>query len=417
MPNISGKLPTGITSCFFDECVRSFCKFLEKLNLYVDRSLMDALNAIDVQISDVIKESPYHFGSVEDALLAIAQAFCINNIEVLRIIREGLLRGDSVESIADTAYSYSARQNCSNNDEFEEYVNAIRVILDSCGSAVDIVSNFGSDVAGEYVHGSAGKKHIVLYDKVIRRDAVDGKTLQEAYHEVYIHELFHAYHHLRCEEKGSREYQRRQDCTANIIKESLAAFFEWLYCEQHGIFTKIERDWEPNSPISYPYAGAKYFIDHPSHGLFAGQLFLIKILDLSLLDFDAALRQLFASDPDEFYRVKNHQTVKTVRVISKATDPRSTSVPFTTEECNGTFHNCPIYLLPQDEDEFEFLHVKGYSYTIAIPYADGTTVTIGPVLSNGKPIKSGVIASVQSNHQLRRTNLTGALCITVYINY
>ena len=153
--------------------------------------------------------------------------------------------------------------------------------------------------AGEYHEGT---KTITLYHKVIRMGVTPAKSLSEAFEEVFIHELFHAYHYAYCRKSGSAdEILLRRDYTSSVVKEGLAAFFEKLYCDACGIATTIADDWDRNDPHIYPYAAAKYIADREQ---------MRTILGLTLKDMDGVLRTLLSRDKNEFYDVKNVVTVR-----------------------------------------------------------------------------------------------------------
>ena len=143
--------------------------------------------------------------------------------------------------------------------------------------------------AGDYSHRY---KRITLYYKVIINDTYKGKSRIQAFEEVFIHELFHAYHYAIAEQKRFKELNRRTDYTSRVVKESLAAYFELEYCKQNGIDTSIKDDWDI-SPYMYPYAGAKMINNENINNIFSK----------SCENLDDALRTLL--DEDEFYDVKN----------------------------------------------------------------------------------------------------------------
>ena len=91
----------------------------------------------------------------------------------------------------------------------------------------------------------------------------------------------------------------RGDYTAEVVKESLAAYFESCYDPEYD-----RSAWFINSPANWPYAGARYITD---------KLFFAEIFLMSLTDLDAALRKLLECDMDEFYDVKNAKYIEKIR--------------------------------------------------------------------------------------------------------
>ncbi len=260
-----------------------------------------------------------------------------------------------------------------------------------------------------------GENRIVLYTKAIEI-YYPNIPITHSYFAVAMHEMFHRYHHRCCKtlsaQTGSpNEYELRHDYRSSALKEALADYFAWgaLPCgidpDYQQIANAIAGRWNKYEPEDYPYAGAR-FINDPGH--------FSMIVDESS-DFDKALKTLFCNDQTALYNVINAvfatSTAKTVH-------RRKTSVPTAVQGTpNAVFHNIPLYLIPYDAAQFEQLYESGRSYTIATSYNDGRTEFIGPVRSQGKKLKQGIVANIQSNKNLRSTNLTDAERITVYINF
>ncbi len=150
-------------------------------------------------------------------------------------------------------------------------------------------------ILGEYIDS---ERRIVLYNKAIERTKGEKKTLEQSYEEVFIHEFFHGLHYVLS--GHSEEMSERNDYTAKVVKESLAAWFEAYYCEDNEIPTDIRLDWRDHPISSYPYSGARYIVDY---------LDFYKIMKLSFTDMDGALRMLLGNDMPSFYAVKNHKEI------------------------------------------------------------------------------------------------------------
>ena len=167
----------------------------------------------------------------------------------------------------------------------------IRKILDELFGRV----YFAKRILGEYRHS---ERTILLYAKNIDLTCVAGRTLEQSFELTFIHELFHAYHYRR----NDRELRRRRDYTSDVVKESLAATFEWAYCVEYKIAgdSDLRRDWETHSVLAYPYSGAQHLIDWNVYTL--QDTSFCAIFRESLYDMDGALRTLLVLD---FYNVKN----------------------------------------------------------------------------------------------------------------
>lgn len=143
------------------------------------------------------------------------------------------------------------------------------------------------NVLGQYLF----KGEIVLYVKNIEA-SLESNTLEQAFEEVFIHELFHAYHYRN----DDTELLCRNDYTKEVVLESLASFFEVEYCKKYNIYNyySIQKSWFMHPLFSYPYSGAKDVHDYSR---------FVNIFNESLVDADIALRNLVSLD--EFYKIKN----------------------------------------------------------------------------------------------------------------
>jgi len=99
---------------------------------------------------------------------------------------------------------------------------------------------------------------ITLYVESIFNYALKHKvSFHNALREVFAHEMFHAYHYLIINDKATW-----QNCS-KIIKESFASYFEYLYCNNEGIYVfDLENEWHKNDMNIYPYSGAQYIKDN-----------------------------------------------------------------------------------------------------------------------------------------------------------
>ncbi len=167
-------------------------------------------------------------------------------------------------------------------------------------SVIDNLFNeiiYSHNILGEYLNS---KREIILYIKNIEKFAHDNSiTEQQAVEEVFIHELFHFFHYSF--DKSELTY--RYDYTSKVIKESLASYFEWSYCDFYGIKSagSVKKSWICHPVYTYPYAGAMNILDIPM---------FIEIFNASLNDMDSALRKLLYFY--EFYNIKNKNEASVV---------------------------------------------------------------------------------------------------------
>ena len=192
-----------------------------------------------------------------------------------------------------------------------DYPRIMEAIEDLLGRTIAVGQSNRLFTLGCYFHD---KKKIVLYVKAISPNGTAaGLPLFE---EVFAHETFHAYHYYACEHASQdpffQELPCRKDYTSRVVKESLAAFFEFYYCGRNGIATDIDMDWRRNEVTSYPYSGARY-LSLPGSGVSASPL---DVFEASLRDADKALRLLLEADMDAFYDVKNVERLR-IKAVTK----------------------------------------------------------------------------------------------------
>lgn len=202
---------------------------------------------------------------------------------------------------------------CASGDTREErsesYNEIKESILDLLGRTIAVGQRNRLYILGRYFHS---EKKIILYVQAINLGGTAARL--PLFEEVFAHEAFHAYHYYACEIASRdllfQELPRRKDYTSKVVKESLAAFFEFYYCGRNGIPTDIDNDWQKNPVYVYPYSGAKY-LSLSGNGASASPL---DVFEASLRDVDKALRLLLKADMYAFYDVKNvkERIVKTV---------------------------------------------------------------------------------------------------------
>ena len=112
-----------------------------------------------------------------------------------------------------------------------------------------------SKVLGEFDHRSY---RITLYVEAIQEVAVGAHLSKaELSSAVYAHELFHAFHFRCIENHGVSRWENRKK--ARCVKESMATFFEYLYCKKMGysdIMRYFMEDLKYSGAEYDPYAGA-----------------------------------------------------------------------------------------------------------------------------------------------------------------
>ncbi len=171
-----------------------------------------------------------------------------------------------------------------NDDQLYSIHEDLKKLFENVGPKVVILGTFYNPT-----------KTITLYVKAIEQHASNlGISYYQALEVTFIHELFHAFHY----KNNNVELVERTDYTSEVIKESLASFFEYAYCSKYGYSisaNNLAKSWAQYSVYCYPYSGAINFKNSWCN--------FVDIFDLSLKDMDNALRQLL--DVEMFYKIKN----------------------------------------------------------------------------------------------------------------
>lgn len=191
------------------------------------------------------------------------------------------------------------RPNAIDDSVVKEWLNSFCNCLNSL---------YPNSVTKDELKSDNGQHKKSFKNNVICRDInkLSGKDIQE-YEHIFAHELFHAIHYYF----GKTELAKRLDYTSRVVKESLASYFEYTYCDLKNFYnTKcaLKEDWDEISVVDYPYSGARYFL---------GDSHFNDILKISTKDMDKALRELMTryagpkcsikqlSVIEKFYGVKN----------------------------------------------------------------------------------------------------------------
>ncbi len=282
-----GNCPSYLANSLFEDWVNKFnyvvnSKFnnLQFLCLRYDR--------ICIEFSDIEKSDTYGNLSID---------------QIKERIRNSWKCDDNINDLLERIYSYEdyvmIAESLAGNIRDINPDNDYHIVK----SKIDYWFNnikYSLNILGEYLYS---KRQVILYIKNIEKFAHENSiTEQQAVEEVFIHELFHFFHY-NCDKS---ELTCRYDYTSKIIKESLASYFEWTYCDFYGIksASSIEKSWNRYPVYTYPYAGASNIRDIPM---------FIEIFNTSLNDMDSALRKLLFFY--EFYNIKNKN--ETCVVVNK----------------------------------------------------------------------------------------------------
>ena len=293
------KLPSYLSARNFNEWYTKISTTAKNIGLSVPVS-----DDLMISFSDTEKTRIFGSLSVEEAKNKIREKWNIS--ERANDLLDGLQTPEDFHE-SQLASPLAEEISAANRDRKETY-ESVRAQLEDI---FDMVA-FKQLILGEYIH----PKIIVLYTKNIehtQKAPGEKRTLEQIYEEVFAHEMFHAYHY----QNEPEELVERMDYTSRVVKESLAAAFEWAYCVENKIpnADDLRYDWDRYSVITYPYSGAKHLLQPVPHKAMVclDKTAFCDVFHTSLVDMDRALRMLVS---DEFYRIKNLIHYREKKVIS-----------------------------------------------------------------------------------------------------
>ena len=293
------RLPSYLSARNFNEWYTKISTTAKNIGLSVPVS-----DDLMISFSDTEKTRIFGSLSVEEAKNKIREKWNIS--ERANDLLDGLQTPEDFHE-SQLASPLAEEISAANRDRKETY-ESVRAQLEDI---FDMVA-FKQLILGEYIHPQI----IVLYTKNIehtQKAPGERRTLEQIYEEVFAHEMFHAYHY----QNEPEELVERMDYTSRVVKESLAAAFEWAYCVENKIpnADDLRYDWDRYSVITYPYSGAKHLLQPVHHKAMVclDKTAFCDVFHTSLVDMDRALRMLVS---DEFYRIKNLIHYREKKVIS-----------------------------------------------------------------------------------------------------
>ena len=293
------RLPSYLSARNFNEWYTKISTTAKNIGLSVPVS-----DDLMISFSDTEKTRIFGSLSVEEAKNKIREKWNIS--ERANDLLDGLQTPEDFHE-SQLASPLAEEISAANRDRKETY-ESVRAQLEDI---FDMVA-FKQLILGEYIHPQI----IVLYTKNIehtQKAPGEKRTLEQIYEEVFAHEMFHAYHY----QNEPEELVERMDYTSRVVKESLAAAFEWAYCVENKIpnADDLRYDWDRYSVITYPYSGAKHLLQPVHHKAMVclDKTAFCDVFHTSLVDMDRALRMLVS---DEFYRIKNLIHYREKKVIS-----------------------------------------------------------------------------------------------------
>lgn len=292
-------LPSYLSARNFNEWYTKISTTAKNIGLSVPVS-----DDLMISFSDTEKTRIFGSLSVEEAKNKIRERWNIS--ERANDLLDGLQNPEDFHE-SQLASPLAEEISAANRDRKETY-ESVRAQLEDI---FDMVA-FKQLILGEYIHPQI----IVLYTKNIENTQQapgEKRTLEQIYEEVFAHEMFHAYHY----QNEPEELVERMDYTSRVVKESLAAAFEWAYCVESKIpkADDLRYYWDRYSVITYPYSGAKHLLQPVPHKAMVclDKTTFCDVFHTSLVDMDRALRMLVS---DEFYRIKNLIHYREKKVIS-----------------------------------------------------------------------------------------------------
>lgn len=286
----TASMPSYLREAHFAVWLKKYTQLLDEI---IDKRSLPKWNYyrsnISIEFSDEEKANRYGSLTIEEVKEIIRDTWGKHKEieEILSRINSSEDYRKLLQELMRTIHRIYRDEDCENPEKLHSLLNELE---------------FEMPVLGEYINND---KKIVLYTINIEIAADKyGNIHSREFEKVFIHELFHAYHYSEDKE----ELVKRRDYTASVVKESLASTFEWLYCDKNEIkgADDLKSSWDKYPVVFYPYSGARGLLFEIGH--FTGKYKLdaekfCNVFDLSLKDFDSALRELLAKY--NFYEIKN----------------------------------------------------------------------------------------------------------------
>jgi len=368
---IIGNRPNEITDDIIEDWLNKFCKCMnsEYNNTITMDGFIDSHGEIDVVFYKFINRITLEFS---DEKPQIIYKKWLNYAEIIKeIIKHYNLDFNGQNDPFRRLEIFSRERLIDALDELSSIISGLineKVSIKEIKKYIKSLVNKRINMAraGVYCHNEL---KIILYNSVICRDVkkIRIEDIQE-YEHILAHELFHAFHYYYGINNGDiREFVCRFDYTPTVVKESLAAYFQYIYCDINNNYDAkhaLEEDWEENLVVDYPYSGAK-FIKNNGNGYF------VDAIDDSIDDMDAALRRILCRE-DIKYRIVSIGDFYDVKNKDRYFNSSSVKIK-TIDKPTSKVKGIPLYLEPKDVNIFYNQLKLSQKFVIVYVYSDGHT--------------------------------------------
>lgn len=259
-----------------DNWTSSFFDYIGEDGLLLPQSpdTPDFIGNIALEFSDFIMETEYKPLGLKELKRFIVEVLELTDENALDEINKA--KKDKLLQVLEFAYHKAP-------DRFKENVS-FRDFFDMVSSQLNYSKfPFTATILGKYIDES---KRIILYTNAIERSSSELRA-------VLSHELLHAAHYDLGKYDTAREIHRT-DYLARIVKESLASYFEYCYCTDNGIPSRVNESWNI-SVTCYPYSGAKYIRDW---------VHFEEIYEEATNSIEKAIEILFEDNPSILYLIR-----------------------------------------------------------------------------------------------------------------
>lgn len=214
--------------------------------------------------------------------------------EVIETIKEANIKDKNIKTYVDDLYERFICENKNENrigeilEQLRKYVYEDEIYSDIYDLKC-IIKKAEGRIKESFILGEYKDRKITFYIETIKNTAeVDDKFAEDNFRRVMAHEMFNAYHHFIFD--GAKTHLSRfNNCEkqAQIVKESLASYFEYEACRCFKLSyeKQIESMWNNYSFEYCPCVGAKYINDYTKKELGYKGTIVNKIIEDSKIDF------------------------------------------------------------------------------------------------------------------------------------
>lgn len=243
-----------------------FIDFIEKLpGIGHNHSFSLHRSTIIIELSNLEPTKTYGILTLDDVKNIFIKMIKEKNYEYADDLIERINNAKSKDDLLELASPIA--EIIMDRDIDDGYEKALEMIQDLIGQIKFtglILGCFYYEPYWNYDISKTKNEKIILYVKNIEACQKNYGGVFNAFKAVIAHELFHYFHCSLSkffDGDYTYEFSHRSDYLSDVLKESLASYYEWVICKLYQIPNDLILSWNTHSIKIYPYSGAKYISD------------------------------------------------------------------------------------------------------------------------------------------------------------